>query len=97
MLNRFTLDELEGKTSAPQKTPFVFGTPATRQVDQTGTIVKRPAPGWGRKRDAAGENPFDEVTRSIANFSAAPTAKKRRKLPDRKRKEPERFGFLDKF
>ena len=87
MLNRFTLDEMEG--NMPAKHPFVFGTPAARQVDRSGTIVKRPA--TKRKLE---ENPFDAI---IAN----PTPKKRKKLrqlPVRERRVPDWLhSHLTKF
>lgn len=94
MLNRFTLDEMEGKKAVPK--PFVFGTPAARRGDMAGTAVKRaPPPTASRKRASPDVNPFDVVKHSVANFSN-PTPKKRRS--ERKRKMTDKYAdFLGTF
>lgn len=99
MLNRFTIDEMDGNSVGAQT--FVFGTPAARHADVSGTVVKRTTPVTTnvkntRKRGETERNPFDQIKENIAHFSP-PTPKKRRKLSQRTRKAPLRYGFLDKF
>lgn len=87
MLNRGTIDEMEGKVTVPKT--FQFGTPAARHKDTSGTVMKRAAPEISRKRAGPSDsNPFDLT----ANFGK-PTPKKRRKVPARIRKEPDRFSL----
>ena len=91
MLNRFTLDELEGKKTSDAAAPsqaFIFKTPAQRQMDQRETVVKRPQ---ATKRVQA-DNPFD-----VLKGFGSPSPKKPRKRPHRSRKQPEKFGFTQSF
>lgn len=92
MLNRTTLDEMEGKVTLPKT--FQFGTPAARLKDESDTAVKRAKPTTNRKRSQPSQrdNAFDV----IANFGD-PTPKKRRKLPVRQRNKPEKLGFVSQF
>lgn len=92
MLNRFTLDEMAGKPIGKAPPPFIFATPAARREDLTGTALKRRREIKHVDRD----NPFDVLKHDVAHFES-PSPKKRRKLPVRTRREPERFAFVKKF